>query len=84
VSRCLSSHRRVPARVYSAIILVMVIVLSGLTSSAFGARIAYVKSAPPKVSPAKLASIKAAGTSELAGNSGSRRGSSEPSRSGWS
>ncbi|HEV2964277.1 MAG TPA: VCBS repeat-containing protein, partial [Candidatus Angelobacter sp.] len=79
MSRCLSSLRRVPVRVSSAIILVMVIVLSSLTSSAFGARIAYVKSAPPKVSPAKMASIKvAAQSSQGAGSQGQRIWLAEP------
>ncbi|HEV2987167.1 MAG TPA: FG-GAP repeat protein, partial [Candidatus Angelobacter sp.] len=60
MSRCLSSHRRVPAKASPAVLLVVIVLLSGLISSAFGARIAYVKSAPPKVSPSKIASMKVA------------------------
>jgi len=67
VSKVFLSPRRVLASVCPSIILVMIILLSALASSAFGARLAYVKAAPPKVSPAKLASIKAAATQSSQG-----------------
>ena len=80
MSRCPFSLRRVPARIFPATIVVMIVLLSGLISSAFAARIAYVKSAPPKVSPAKLASIKAAAaqSSQGAGPQGQRIWLAEP------
>src|SRR5437016_3089373 len=60
--------------------VVMIVLLSGLISSAFAARIAYVKSAPPKVSPRKMASIKAAAaqSSQGTGSQGQRIWLAEP------
>src|SRR5207237_1863146 len=80
VSRCPFSFRRIPVRVFPATIVVMIVLLSGLISSAFGARIAYVKSAPPKVSPRKIASIKAAAaqSSQGTGYQGQRIWLAEP------